>query len=149
MTTSHRFLKLLAALVWYGGAIALLLKAGSLFMEARTIRPDSNWLWMAIAAGFAAGLAKAATLFSWSCRRNLSRIDGLEEPKLWQFFRPRFFLALALMISLGVTLSKLSHGHFSSLLAVGALDLSISTALFGSSYNFWKQRSPALCNPST
>ncbi len=149
MSTSHRFLKFLAALVWYGGAVALLLKAGSLFREAHGLEQGSIWLWLAISAGFTGGLAKAATLFTWSCRKNLARIDSLESPKLWKFFRPRFFVLLALMITAGSLLSKMAHGHYSSLLAVGALDLSIATALLGSSHQFWKERRPALCNPST
>lgn len=148
MSTSPRVLKLLAALTWYVGGVALALKSASLFLEAHALRSDLLWIWLAIALGFAVGILKAATLFSSSCRKNLARIDRLDSPRLWQFFRPRFFLSLTLMISLGVTMSKMSHGHFSSLLAVGAFDLSLAMALFGSSYLFWKERNVFACNPS-
>ncbi len=148
MSTNHRVLKILAASTWYIGGVALSLKSASLFLEAHSLRAESFWLWLAIALGFAAGILKATTLFSSSCRKNLARIDRLGRPKIWQFFRPRFFLSLALMISLGVTMSKMAHGHYSSLLAVGAFDLSLATALFGSSYHFWKERNAFACNPS-
>jgi hypothetical protein len=148
MSSSQRVLKILAAMTWYIGGVALTLKSGSLFLEAHALRSESFWLWIAIALGIVAGVLKARTLFSSSCRKNLARIDSLDRPKLWQFFRPRFFLSLALMISLGVTMSKMAHGHYSSLLAVGAFDLSLATALVGSSYHFWKERNAVACNPS-
>ncbi len=148
MSTSHRFLKFLAALTWYGGAVALAIKGVGLLWEAQAQKAGPGWVWLALAIGLAAGLVKGATLFSFSCKRNLDRIDGLSSPKLWQFFRPRFFLFLALMVSLSALLSGMAHGHHISLLAVGALDLSIATALFGSSYVFWKERKPQPCNPS-
>jgi hypothetical protein len=47
---------------------------------------------------------------------------------------------LALMILTGATMSRLAQGHYRSLIAVGALDLSLAMALLGSSIVFWQQR---------
>jgi len=55
-------------------------------------------------------------------------------------FRPGFLVFLALMIVTGATLSGLAQGNHSFLLAVAILDISVATALLGSSGVFWKQR---------
>ncbi len=138
--TSTRRLKILAALVWYVGGIILLLKGSSLLVEAEALRPEQNWPWLAVVAGLFFGGLKAKYLFSESCQKNLSRINALERPKLWQFFRPRFFVMLTLMILAGATLSRLAHNNYPFLIGVGTLDLSLATALLGSSYVFWKHR---------
>ncbi|MGD2077655.1 MAG: hypothetical protein PVH18_04705, partial [Chloroflexota bacterium] len=61
-------------------------------------------------------------------------------PQLWQFFRPRFFLMLAIMILAGATMSRLAAGHYPSLIGVATLDLSLAIALLGSGIIFWRQR---------
>ncbi|MCP4642001.1 MAG: hypothetical protein GY851_16280 [bacterium] len=137
---SLRTLNILAAVVWYIGGVVLLTKAGSLLLEARALQPDGAGLWIAPALGLVAGALKARFLFSKACVKNLARIASLENPKLWQFYRPGFFLFLAAMIILGATLSRLAHGNYGFLLGVGALDLSLSVALLGSSVVFWRQR---------
>jgi hypothetical protein len=133
-------LKILAAAVWYVGGIMLVRKAVILLAEAEALRPDGNWPLFAVIAGVAVGLVKARFLFNKACRKNLARIDGLERPMLWGFFRPRFFFFLALMILAGVTLSKTSHGNYPLLIGVAALDLAIATALLASSAVFWRER---------
>ena len=138
-TVSARTLNILAALVWYIGGVILLLKAGSLLAEADMLRPGQPWPWLAVGIGLLIGGLKAKVLFSKSCQKNLSRIAALEQPKFWQFFRPGFFLGLALMITLGATLSRMAQGNYPFLIAVAALDLTIAVALLGSSYVFWKR----------
>lgn len=96
---------------------------------------------MAIILGLFMGLIKAKYLFNKSCKKNLARIDALNKPKFWQFFRPRFFLFLIMMIMAGATMSDLAHHNYSFLIGVATLDLSLATALLVSSYNFWKQKS--------
>jgi hypothetical protein len=137
---SARCLKILAALVWYGGAAALLLKGRSLLIEARLLRPELGWHWLAIAAGLILGGLQAGLLFNRSCRKNLDRIASLEQPRIWQFFRPGFFVALGVMIAVGATLSRLAHNNYPFLIGVAALDLNIATALLGSSYVFWTHK---------
>jgi hypothetical protein len=135
---STRSLKILAAIVWYGGGIVLLLKSGSLFTEANGLKPGQGWPWLAVVAGMFLGYLKARYLFSKSCRRNLDRITALDRPRIWQFFRPGFFVALTVMIFVGATLSRLAHNHYSFLIGVAMLDLSIGIALLGSSHVFWR-----------
>lgn len=140
LTVSRRTLTILAAIVWHIGGIVLLLKAASLLMEAGDLRPEQNWQLIFIPIGLLFGFLKARYLFSQACRKNLARIDALEQPQLWQFFRPGFFLMLALMILAGATMSRLAAGHYRSLIGVGTLDLSLAIALLGSGLIFWRQR---------
>ena len=139
-TVSARLLNVLAALVWYGGGIALLLKGRSLLAEAAALRPGLAWPWLAVAAGLLFGGLQARFLFSKSCRKNLARIASLEQPRIWQFFRPGFFVALAIMIATGATLSRLAHGNYTFLIVVAAIDFTVSVSLLGSSYVFWQER---------
>jgi len=140
LTATPRTLNTLAALVWYGGAMALLLKGRSLLAAAALIKPGDDWLWLAAGAGLVIGSLKARFILAKSCRKNLVRIAALDQPRIWQFFRPGFFLALAVMIGAGATLSRLAHGNYSWLIAVAGLGFSIAVALLLSSGVFWKQR---------
>jgi hypothetical protein len=140
MTVSRRTLNILAAVVWHIGGFVLLIKAGSLLLEADSLRPEQNWQWIFVVIALLLGGLKARFLFSKTCHKNLARIKGLDQPRIWQFFRPRFFLMLALMILTGAMLSRLAEGHYQSLIGVGALDLSLAIALLGSSIVFWQQR---------
>jgi hypothetical protein len=139
LTVSTRTLNILAAFVWYSGGIVLLLKGGSLLVEAHSLKPEQEWLWLAAVAGPFIGGIKAMFLFSKSCQRNLARIGVLDRPRIWQFFSPWFFAILTVMILAGTTLSRLAHNNYVFLISVGILDLSIAIALLGSSYVFWKQ----------
>lgn len=140
LTVSPRVLNILAALVWYIGGIILFFKARSLLIEANEIRSEQFWIWTAVLAGLLFGGAKAYFIFSKSCRKNLARIASLEAPKLWQFYRPGFFLVLAIMISIGASLSRMASGSYPFLISVAVLDLSISFALLGSSVIYWQQK---------
>jgi len=137
--TSRRTLKLLAALTWYSGGFILLFKGTAMLLESLRLQPDSDWVWAAALVGLVAGVFKVRYLFNRFCTRNLERIDALEQPRFWQFFRPGFFVFLAAMMLLGAALSRAALDNFSLLLFVVALDLSLATALLGSSPLFWKQ----------
>jgi hypothetical protein len=139
LTVSHGILKILAAIVWYVGGVVLLLKGGSLLSEASELEPGRIWPWIAVGAGMFVGGLKALFIFRTACRKNLDRIARLEEPRIWEFFRPRFFVFLFLMMLAGATLSRLAHGNYAYLIAVGILDLTLATALLASSYLFWKR----------
>ena len=140
LDTSARTLKILASVVWYGGCIILLFKSWALLAEAIDLRPGSAWPWGVVVIGVVLGGLKARYLFSGVCEKNLQRIQALEQPKIWQFFRKRFFLFLLVMIIIGVSLSRSAHHHYGFLLCIAALDLTIGVALMGSSYIFWKKR---------
>lgn len=137
---SRRVLKVLAAAVWYVGGIMLVRKAVILLVEAGAMRPEGFWPVFAVIVGIVVGLVKARFLFNKACRKNLARIDALERPRIWGFFRPWFFFFLSLMILAGVTLSKKAHGDYPFLIGMAALDLAIATALLSSSFIFWKER---------
>jgi hypothetical protein len=130
----------LAAIVWHIGGIVLLLKGASLIAEADSLRPEQNWQWIFVVVGLLLGLLKARFLFSKFWHKNATRIDTLDEPQLWQFFRPGFFLMLAAMILTGATMSRLAAGHYRPLIGVATLDLSLAMALLGSGLIFWRQQ---------
>ena len=140
LIVSTRSLKILAALVWYVGAIILLLKGHSLLVEADAMKPEEAWPWQAAAAGLFLGGLKAKFLFNVSCKKNLDRITALKRPRIWQFFRPEFFIFLAVMILIGLALTRLAQNNYPFLIGVAILDLGIGTALLGSSYVFWGKR---------
>ena len=132
-----RSLVILSALFWYGGGFVLLIKGASLAMEARRIAPDSFWPGVILVAGVVIGIVKAKYLFSKSCRKNITRINALAQPRWWQFFRPGFFVFLFLMIATGVMLSRLSQGNYGFLLTVALLDITVAVGLIGGSYVYW------------
>jgi hypothetical protein len=143
ITVTPRTLKILAAVVWYAGGIVLLLKGAGLFIKAEEAKPSDIRPWLAAIIGPLLGVLKAKFIFSRSCRKNLNRIASLQQPKIWDFFRPAFFAALALMILAGVLLSGLAYKSYSWLIGVTALDLAIAVALLGSSYIFWTHKNAA------
>ena len=140
LVVSGRSLRVLAAVVWYVGGMVLLLKGGSLLVEANALKPEEGWPWLAAVGGLVLGGLKAKYLFNKSCQENLDRIAALDRPRIWQFFRPGFFVALAVMILVGATLSRLAHNHYPLLIGVATLDLGLAIALLGSSHVFWKQK---------
>ena len=135
-------LKLLAALLWYSGGVVLFFKGRSLLLEADALIPDSQWFWVAIMLGILVGLLKVIFIFRRVCRKNLTRIYALSQPKIWQFYRPGFFVFLACMIVLGSSLSHAAHGNFPFLIFMTILDFSLSVAVLGSSYVFWIFKHP-------
>ena len=129
----------LAAFTWYGGGIALFLKATALIKEAYTLNPVSFWIYLAPILGIFIGLIKTLLIFNHACKKNIKRIHALINPRVWQFFRPGMFIFLAIIIPAGAMMSRMAAGKFGWLCAVAVLDLSIGTALLASSLQFWKK----------
>jgi len=146
MIVSHTTLKVLAAMVWYIGPVILFWKGSDLVGQALALQPGSSALAISWVLGISIGVIKTYFIFNKANRKNLTRIDALESPRLWQFYRPRFFLFLFLMMSLGATLSRMAEGSYGFLVSVAALDISIGTALLLSSWQFWisPKKSPAI-----
>lgn len=140
LNASHKTLKILAALVWSSGAVVLFIKSSTLLLEAESIKPGQNEIWLALFGGLTFGAIKAKYLFCRLCYKNLNRIDKLLTPKLWQFYRMHFFAFLLLMVSLGSYLSRLAHGDYLMLISMAFVELSVATALLGSSHCFWKKQ---------
>ena len=141
LNASAQTLKILAALVWYTGVAVLLVKSSGLFLQAHQGGAGSWGVGVSFLAGLGLGLIKARYLFGAVCRKNLVRIQSLETPKLWQFYRGRFFIFLAGMIFLGVSTSRVAQGNYRLLIPLAVLELSVAVALLVSSRCYWK-RSP-------
>jgi len=140
LAVSKKTLKMVSAIVWLSGAIVLFAKGADLFLQAIALRPEETWSWLAVAAGLLIGGVKAQYLFGGFCRKNLDRIAALTEPRLWQAFRPGFYVFLASMVLLGAVLSRLAAGNYPGLISLVILDISIAVALLGSMRVFWQQR---------
>ncbi len=138
MRVSRGTLKALAALTWYIGAGVLLYKGSGYVLgalrEGAALPPVTAGV-----VGVVAGLARGRTMFLRACRGNLARIDALEEPRVWQFFRPGFFAALLVMIAGGAVLAWLAGTGYWGSVVVGGLELVIGTALLTSSVGFWRR----------
>lgn len=138
MRASKRTLTVLAALVWYGGGVALLVKGSSYIFAAAALHIHLPVPWAVAAAGLVVGSLRGRAAFARGCRKNLTRIAALENPRLWQFFRPGFLLALIPMVGAGVLLRAIADaGGFWAETVVGSLELMISLALLTSSVEFW------------
>ncbi len=137
-TTPHTLI-ILAAFVWYTGVVVLIAKSSLLFVTAMRGGADQLFIWIAVLCGIVIGTIKAKFLFYKICKKNINRINSLINPKLWQFYRKRFFLFLFLMVSSGNYLSRMAHGENTALIALAVLELSIAFALGLSSHCFWKK----------
>jgi len=132
-------LKKLALIVWYIGFIALALKSYSLFKEAYVINNNLYTILFFIGIAFLLALLKTKYIFAKSYKKNLERIERLENPRYWNFYRKRFFLFLIIVISLGAFLSRWASGDYNALIAVAVIDMALSLALLFSSFLFWKR----------
>ncbi len=139
LSVSHRTLKILAAILWYIGVYMLLTKGWELAKTAQDLEPAKLGQSISWIAGIIVGIIKTRFIFIRSCKKNMARIDALDSPKLWQFYRYQFFIALVMMILLGSFLSRASQGNYVFLVSVATLDISIGSALLFSSWIFWKQ----------
>lgn len=129
-------LKLFAASFWYVGGGVLAYRGASYLLGAM----DVGTAWPPVIAGLAGvvvGLLRGRTLFLRANHRNLRRIEGLADPRAWQFFRPAFFAALVVMVAAGAFLAWLGRQGYWGGVVVGGLELTIATALLTSSVVFW------------
>ena len=131
-------LKTLALLVWYIGFIALSLKSYKLFSEAYSINSNLHYLIGFLLLGVLLSLLKTKYIFIKSCQKNLLRIEQLEEPKIWQFYRIKFFIFLVGVISLGAFLSQQASGNYYFLVSVAIVDMALALALFISGFEFFR-----------
>jgi len=137
--TSHQVLKILAAIIWFSGVFVLYIKGGSIFFKAEALNPDSILTSIFLIIAFVFGLIKAKFLFKPVCIKNLKRIEALTQPKLWEFYRFRFFIFLLSMVLLGSYLSHIAQGNYPLSITVLIIDISVGTALLFSSHCFWKK----------
>ena len=110
MRVTQRTLIILAALVWYSGGIALIFKGSALIQSAHLMDPQSIWAYTSGIAGIILGLIKGKFLFSKACSKNVKRIRALEDPRIWQCFRPGMLLFLAIIIPTGAWMSRAAAG---------------------------------------
>lgn len=108
--------------------------------QANQLTQNTTEILLVLIAGVVIGGLKVRFIFNHFCTRNLARIHALEQPKIWQCFRPRFLLFLALMILFGNVMTAMAQGNYPFLLGMALLDMSLAVALLGSSLVFWNNR---------
>ncbi|MBT8081983.1 MAG: hypothetical protein KJP08_03750 [Gammaproteobacteria bacterium] len=136
MRASRKTLVVLAAITWFFGGFVLLAKGVTLASGLRSM----SLAVIVPVIGVAIGLVKTKYLFNHFCERNLRRIAELEAPRIWQFFRPGFFLALVAMILTGALLSRLALASHPARIFVVGLDIALAVALLGSGLVFFRHR---------
>jgi hypothetical protein len=141
--TTKRTLVILSAVVWYIGGLMLFRGGIELLLHAIKLRPGEFWPWIFVGAGIVLGIIQARTIFTRSCRKNINRIKSLKDPRIWQFFRPGFFFALAIMITSGILLDHFSQEKYYFMLGVAGLDFALTISLLGSSVAFWTEKLPS------
>ncbi len=146
MYVSQSVLIIISVIVWYSGGIVLLIKGGSLIKDAYLLDSHSIWTFAAPILGIVVGLLKGKFIFSKNCKKNIQRIKALEQPRIWQFFRPGMLVFLAIIIPTGAWMSRLAAGNYTFLCLVGGLDFSIALALLTSSLVFWQKKTFASQN---
>jgi len=136
MRVSAKALARLAGLIWLGVGLMLIAR-GVLMLRTAAAEPESRSMWMlALSAGcgLVLGAIKGNFVLVRSARRNMRRIDALEEPRAWNVFSARFAVLIGLMIAAGVGLRALAeHGYIGGYLVVGGLYVGIGAALCASS----------------
>lgn len=146
-TARHTLLKWLSAAVWYVGAGMLLWKGADRLLLAAGDLESLRWPVTVGLISMGLGVIQGRTLFRRSCVRNLRRIEALESPRPWQFFRPAFFVALSAMIGGAVVLSMLAERGPIAALAVAGVDWLIGFSLLTSSFTFWGELPKPLQTP--
>jgi len=140
MTVSHKLLLSIAALIWFTGGLFLLFKGYDLIAGAYTVRQNIPAPAAFLLAGLLLGIIKAVFIFNKSSIENIERIRKLDRPEVWQFYKPGLQVFLIIIIPSGIMLSKFSSGTFYPALSVGAVDISIGTALIISGFQYFKKR---------
>jgi len=110
-----------------------------MLFEALALQPENTLPYGALLAGLVIGALKAKYIFIGSCRRNIRRINALPNPRVWQFYRPGFFVFLASMSVMGAVLSRMASDSYPLLITMITVDFSLVIALTGSSYVFWEE----------
>jgi hypothetical protein len=99
---------------WHSIAI----KGSTLLLEAHILRSEMYWIWIAIVAGPCFGSLKREFIFSKSCQNNLARIRSLDQPKVWQIFRPLVLCILSCHDYDWCNPVQLAHGNYYFLIGV-------------------------------
>ncbi len=136
---SKKTLQFLAAVLWLSGAVILSYKSTQLLAAAININSNMLWIGFSVVTGLVVGWFKAKYLFRPICIKNINRIGLLERPRIWQFYRIQFYFFLLSMIFLGRYISQLSQGHYTALITVATVEISLATALLLSSTCFMKK----------
>lgn len=139
MNTNRKTLVTLSAVVWFTGVIFLTIKSASLLLTSYKNGVELFLILHAVSGGIVIGIIKAKYLFSEICKKNINRINSLKEPKLWQFYRKRFFIFLFLMILSGKLLANVLQNSNGGLLGLAVVEISVAVALLFSSYCFWER----------
>lgn len=131
----------LAALVWLVGVLATGETGTNLLVDAQR-RYDNKDMWIVYtcwALSVAVGLTFAHLLFVPIFKKNLVRILALEDPRIYQFFRMRFWFMLIFFDGSIYLVTKLFAKDELSHALIGALDFSVCVSLSVSGFLYFTE----------
>ena len=129
MVVKKESLKRSAMAVWYIGATILYIKSYTLLVQAYRIDDNTAYMIALVALGIIVGLLKTKYIFTHALSKNMTRIDTLATPKIWQFYRIPFMIFLFTMIALGAYLSRAAQGDYGFLAVVAVVDMALAIGL--------------------
>lgn len=126
---AHRYLYIIAALVWTIAGCLLLFRGMHLFLG------DDHLNWIRLSLSVVSGILFYAFLFSKISSRHTSRISRLQhdKPCLFSFFNMKSYIIMTLMITSGIMLRKsgiIYPGYLSVLYVTMGIPLFISSLRF-------------------
>jgi hypothetical protein len=125
-----------ALLFWYIGASVLIWKGHSLAQTAIQLESNIfNYLTI-LTIGICIAILKTKLVFFNSAHKNINRILQLKNVQWWNIFSGKFVIALIIMVTAGVLLSRFAQGQYYLMIAIALLDFSIGFALIFSSYPY-------------
>ena len=147
MRVSTKTLEKLAGCVWLavGGMLAWRGIKMIFGLSDDIERAGVSAIVMSLGIGAWIGYLKGRYVLSRTARRNLRRVRGLAEPRIWNVFSARFLVVIALMIGLGAGLRWMARqGWLGGHAGVGGIYFGIGTALLISSLVYFLRPPPAL-----
>lgn len=135
-------LKIIAASVWLAAGSMLLVRGWGMLQRAQEEQGAGlPALYVSLAVGLLIGLLKGRYVLSRTARRNVRRIEALQNPRPWNAFTPRFVIVIGLMIGFGVGLRSLAaQGYLGGFIVAGGLYVGIGAALVVSAWGYtWRR----------
>ena len=112
--------------------------------DAESTRTTSGIIW-ALGLAVLVGVLKGHYVLSRTARRNIKRIRGLVDPRIWQVFTGTFLILILCMMGLGRGLRALAaRDYLGGYLGVGGLYVGIGLGLAVASLAYFMKRAPAM-----
>jgi hypothetical protein len=128
---AHRYLYIIAALVWTIAGSMLLFRGMMLFLD------DAYFIWTRLSISIVSGILFYRFLFLKISTEHTSRISRmqLDRPCLFSFFNMKSYILMTVMITVGITLRK---SGIISPVYLSFIYVTMGIPLFISSFRFYR-----------